>query len=50
MPRNYSKQTKIGSSLKLGHSSAVFHTDGESPDSTTESFEVDGTKIYFIVS
>ena len=30
--------------------SAVFHPNGESPDSTTESFEVDGTKIYFTVS
>lgn len=31
-------------------SSAIFHTEGDSPSTSTESFEVDGTKIYFIVS
>ena len=31
-------------------SSAIFHTDGNSTYATAESFEVDGTKIYFIVS
>ena len=31
-------------------SSAIFHTDGNSTSATAESFEVDGTKIYFIVS
>ena len=31
-------------------SSAIFHTDGSSTYATAESFEVDGTKIYFIVS
>ena len=30
--------------------SAIFHPNGESPNSSTENFEVDGTKIYFIVS
>ena len=30
--------------------SAIFHPNGDSPTSATETFEVDGSKIYFIVS
>jgi hypothetical protein len=30
--------------------SAIFHTEDDSPSTSTESFEVDGTKIYYIVS
>ena len=30
--------------------SAIFHPDGDTPTSATETFEVDGSKIYFIVS